>query len=377
MDGAARQLQLARVRTVRHEVRKVQHFEHALEGHERRHQVDPRVRERHQRRIELAHERHHRDDVTDAEETLRGERPADPVDDRTPEGGDEPEEEVEGARVDGDPDAHVADARRLRAERVAFDVRAPEELGEHRAGHVEALLHRRVHVRVEVHLVARQVLKPPSDALRRQEEQREDDEREERDLPGQQDHRHDRDPERDRALHHRAERVRDGALRPDHVVVQPADQGAGLRPREEGDRHPLDVVEELHAQIEDESFADARGEVPGGQTRARDEDGEHDAGDRVPPDEVAAPRDDRRVDQRPDEQRRGDAEERRPDEHDEVRRDRDAVARREAERARDRPGRELVALRDVVTAEATVHPAHASASATWSHGVIVAPMSVA
>ena len=58
--------------------------------------------------------------------------------------------------------------------------------------------------------------------------------------------------------HHRAERAGERPLRADHVVVQPADERAGLGAGEEGDGHALHVVEQRHAQVVDEALADAR-----------------------------------------------------------------------------------------------------------------------
>ena len=46
----------------------------------------------------------------------------------------------------------------------------------------------------------------------------------------------------------------------DDVVVEPADERAGLGAGEERDRHPLHVVEHLGAQVVDQALADARGE---------------------------------------------------------------------------------------------------------------------
>jgi hypothetical protein len=50
---------------------------------------------------------------------------------------------------------------------------------------------------------------------------------------------------------------------PEHVAVEPADEGAGPGPGEEGDGHPLDVVEDGGAEVEDEALADAGGEPAG------------------------------------------------------------------------------------------------------------------
>ena len=56
----------------------------------------------------------------------------------------------------------------------------------------------------------------------------------------------------------RAERAGERPLRADHVVVQAADERAGLGAGEERDRAALHVVEELGAQVVDEPLADPR-----------------------------------------------------------------------------------------------------------------------
>ena len=94
-----------------------------------------------------------------------------------------------------------------------------------------------------------------------------------------------RDHVGDDAGQRRGERL----LGADHVVVEPADQRAGLGAGEEGQRHPLHVVEHPGAQVEDETLADA-GRVPPlgegedgvehGQDRDQDRD-LHDGGRRA------------------------------------------------------------------------------------------------
>ena len=104
--------------------------------------------------------------------------------------------------------------------------------------------------------------------------------------------------------HHRAERARDRALGADHVVVEPADERAGLRPGEERDRHALDLVEQRDAQVVDQALADL-GRVPPlddaepgvDQRDEHGDGGEHD-------DERAVARRDGRVEDGPEQQRR-------------------------------------------------------------------------
>ena len=52
----------------------------------------------------------------------------------------------------------------------------------------------------------------------------------------------------------------EGPLGPDHVVVEPRDERAGLGAGEEGQRLPLHVGEHLGAQVVDQALADARGQ---------------------------------------------------------------------------------------------------------------------
>ena len=143
---------------------------------------------------------------------------------------------------------------------------------------------------------------------RGKDEDRQQHQRQERDLPGDADHHHQRDRQGDEIAHHPRQGVAECALRADHVAVEAAHQGAGPGAREEGDWHALHVVEHRRAQIEDQVFADARGQ-PAGQQRERrrhqrddgDDDGEpNDHADRIAGDD--------RVDHPPGQHRCGDGE---------------------------------------------------------------------
>ena len=75
---------------------------------------------------------------------------------------------------------------------------------------------------------------------------------------------------RDQPGQRRGERL----LGAEHVVVQAADQRAGLRPGEERQRHPLHVVEHRRAHVEDQALADPGGVPALGEGEDRVDDGQ-------------------------------------------------------------------------------------------------------
>jgi hypothetical protein len=147
-------------------------------------------------------------------------------------------------------------ARRVRRA-VAFGVALAEELGEHRPGDVEPLDGEVVHLGVELHALAGELLHARADAAGRKKERREHDQRQQRQAPIEPEHDREDHREVDHVRYHGAEGRCDRLLRTDHVVVEPRLQRTGLRAREEGEGHPLHVVEECDAQVVDESLADA------------------------------------------------------------------------------------------------------------------------
>ena len=71
-----------------------------------------------------------------------------------------------------------------------------------------------------------------------------------------QQHRDQRQDQRDDVADHPGQRLGERSLRADHVVVEPADQGAGAGPGEERDRHLQHVVEDRSPQVEDQPLTD-------------------------------------------------------------------------------------------------------------------------
>ena len=179
---------------------------------------------------------------------------------------------------------------------------AAEHLGQDGAGDVEPLGHRLRHRGVQLVGLCGCLAQLPGEQPGRDDEQRQDDEGEQRDLPGHHEHRgeHEGDAEQvaDDVGQGRGERL----LGAEDVAVQALDQRAGLGPAEERDRHLLHVVEHGGTQVVDEPFTDPRREPALAQ-------GDRAVGDREQCDDESQPhhdlgmaRDDAAVDDRAEEQ---------------------------------------------------------------------------
>ena len=190
-----------------------------------------------------------------------GHLPADPVHGSRRQGTDEPQGDEEGPAVDGRADAHRPDAVGAHGEVGRLLRGAAEQLHEQGAGDVEPLGHRGAHRRVEVHLLAREVLQPAAHPLRGDDEQREQQHGDHGEAPVEEDDGRAVGDERDHVRHHRAQRPRHRPLRTEHVVVHPARERTRLRPREERHGQPLDVVEQRYPEVVDDALTDPRGEV--------------------------------------------------------------------------------------------------------------------
>ena len=99
------------------------------------------------------------------------------------------------------------------------------------------------------------------------------------------------------------ERVGDGLLRADDVVVEPRHQRAGLRAGEERQRQPLHVVEQRDPHVVDEALADAGREVPLRQAEDGVGEGEADGGAAQDPDQGPVLVGDGGVEEAPEQQR--------------------------------------------------------------------------
>ena len=205
---------------------------------------------------------------------MHGSHPPDAIDDCGGErrGQGEGDEEDPGVGRLGDPD--VAHPARLGVERFGLDLGSAEQLDQHGATHVEALLHDHVHLAVEVVALHGERADALAHEAGRDEEDGQEDQRGQCDLPAEEEHRPEDDDHRHEVAHDIRQEIGEGLLGADHVVVQAADERSGLGPGEEGERHALDVAEDLGPHVVDEVLADVGRNAAFGQRQAGIRDGQ-------------------------------------------------------------------------------------------------------
>jgi hypothetical protein len=181
--------------------------------------------------------------------------------------------------------AGVAHLGRQVRERPRFGGRAAEELDEQGARYAEALGHRRGQIGIDRHAAPGQRGQMMGEAPVEEHEAGDHDQRQQRHLPRQGQHGGEREHEREE-IRRPARGRPDGLLRSEDVVRQAGHERAGLRPGEEGDRHPLHVVVERDAEVVDQAFADRGAEPAVHQVEAGDDHGHHHRDDEEPVDEA-------------------------------------------------------------------------------------------
>ncbi len=144
------------------------------------------------------------------------------------------------------------------AETIAFIVRASEQFDQQRTADVERLVHVRVHLRVEFHGAACDVAQCDAQPLRSQNEQRQNQNTDNRQPPFESQHDGQQSNGFDDVGDDVDNRVADGILRADHIVVESAHQLADFGVGKESQRHSLQAREQRHTQIKDHAFADCR-----------------------------------------------------------------------------------------------------------------------
>ena len=184
---------------------------------------------------------------------------ADPVDRGRADGTEQCQGDEEDPGVHGGSHSQVPHVAGLVRELFPLGVVASEQLHQQRSGDSQPLGHERVHVGVVLHLPPCEGLQAPTDALGGEHEDRQQRQGQQCEPPIQDDeHRQQRDQQDAEIGHQLTEGAGHGPLGADHVVVEAADERAGLHAGEERHPHALHVVVQGHAQVEDEPLADAR-----------------------------------------------------------------------------------------------------------------------
>ena len=202
------------------------------------------------------------------------------------------------------------DARRLLREPLVLVPRPPEQLREHRPRDAQCLLHDRAKARVFLHLRPPKDAKPLADLLRREDEQGENRDRQNREPPLQAQHDNQRGRGGDEGGDDAQETGGDRLLGSLNVRVQAGHELARPGVGEEPERHLLNVPEQLAPEVVNDSLAHGRRPVTLHDYHSTADQGNGDHSKSEPGDETQVSSRNRRIDQRPHEQRRNQAEER-------------------------------------------------------------------
>lgn len=303
----------------------VEHLEDPLEADQRAHDLHARPGQRGERCVQPRQEQGERDDRARFQGALQGVVAAEAVDQGERESRDEGEGGDERGLRHRRTDADVTHPPGAGGEFGGLVGGPPEQLDQGGAGRREPLGHPGAHRGVVLGGLPLEAGHPGAHAARGQYEHRQQDEREQGDLPGEAEHHSEREQQRDEVADHAGEGVAEGPLGADDVVVEAADERAGAGPGEERDGHPLHMVEDGGPQIEDQSFTERRRQPSTRDAEPRlrhrdrgDEQGEPGHGAAV------VPADDR-VDDAPGEEWRGHRQQSRCDAQHEEQRDAAAV----------------------------------------------------
>ena len=256
----------------------VHDLEHALETDEGGCELDPRIRNRRQRAVQLCDQRCERHEGADRQR-VRGDHQvsANPVHRSGADGTHQTEHGEEPTADHRSPDAEVPNCCCFGAELLGFRVGAIEQLHEERSADIEGLLENRRHRGVVIHLLFGDPPQHLADSPGREHEQRERCHGQHREQQRclqhhteNDDHRHDVGDDRDK-------RPGDRLLGSHHVVVEPRDELSGLGGCEEGERHALQVLVQLASEVVDDALTGLRRPPPLGDAdqRVHDRDDDH------------------------------------------------------------------------------------------------------
>ena len=290
---------------------------------------------------------------------------ADAVDERGRQRRHERHRGEEDAGEQRDPDAEVAHDRGLLGVGDVLGLAAPEELEEHRAADVEPLGHGVAEVGVAVHLLPGEAGEAVAHHARGEQQDREECDAQQRDRPAEEHHRHAHDDRGDDVGDGALQRGGERPLRADDVVVEAADEGAGLGAGEEGQRLPLHVGEDAGAEVVDESLTDAARQPARDEAEAGVDDGHHRHQDGEPDDQRCVTRAHGVVDDRLEQQGRHHDERRVDDRDRQERLDQPSVRARETEHPAQRAPLDLVVDDAPVTAQ--VSPRRATCARSHRH----------
>ena len=133
-----------------------------------------------------------------------------------------------------------------------------KQLHQHCTSNVEAFGHLRIHLCVQAHLLARNILQTNTHLAGGNNECRQHHQRKQRQSPLQRKHRDQCCYQHQHVRHHAAKRARHCLLRTHNIIVQTANQCTGLRACKKSNRHVLHFVEQRHAQVVNQTFTNAR-----------------------------------------------------------------------------------------------------------------------
>ncbi len=284
------------IRLLRDERLQVEDLEDPLETHQRAHHLDAGPGESGQRGVQPGQEQGERDDGAGVQGPAQGVVAAESVDEREGQRRDQGEGRDERRLGHRGADPDVPYACRPDRELGGLVGGPAEQLDQRRAGRREPFGHLGAHRGVQRRGLPLHRRHPRPHPAGRQDEHGQQHQRQQGDLPGDAQHHDEGQQQGDEVGDDAREGVAERPLRADDVVVEAADEGAGPGPGEEGDRHPLHVVEDGRPQIQDQPLAEGGGEPAGQQPEPRlrdrdqrDEEGEpghhgavpavHDGGD--------------------------------------------------------------------------------------------------
>ena len=177
-----------------------------------------------QRAIELTEIRTERDDGADSEHAFDDIPSAETVDERGADRSDETEDDKERRADNRASNADVAHTRGALTKTILLFARAPKKFDEQRAADVESLVHVRVHLRVGLHGLTRNVAQCVAEPLRGDDEQWKDHNADESQLPLHREHNNEQRNRFDQVGDDIDDGIADCVLRADHVVVESAHQ---------------------------------------------------------------------------------------------------------------------------------------------------------